>query len=230
MTALNELQPILVVEAATAQGSVALLAGAQPARVRRVTMGVGREDQLFPAIQELLADAQLTPAALGAVVCGAGPGSFTSLRIAASLAKGLAHGAGRPLYAVPSLVLAAAVLPPELPAGRYLLHADALRGERYVQGVRRHADGRVESDGPLSRVSVEALAAGSAPEQRVAVGQELAALPSVAALWPDAAACLRVAGAWRNAPVSLSDWEPDYGRLAEAQVKWEAAHGVALPT
>ena len=230
MTALNELQPILVVEAATAQGSVALLAGAQPARVRRVTMGVGREDQLFPAIQELLADAQLTPAALGAVVCGAGPGSFASLRIAASLAKGLAHGAGRPLYAVSSLVLAAAVLPPELPAGRYLLHADALRGERYVQGVRRHADGQVESDGPLSRVSVEALAAGSAPEQRVAVGPELATLPSVAALWPDAAACLRVAGAWRNAPVSLSDWEPDYGRLAEAQVKWEAAHGVALPT
>ena len=118
MTALSELQPILVVEAATAQGSVALLAGAHPPRVRRVTMGVGREDQLFPAIQELLAEAQLAPPALGAVVCGAGPGSFTSLRIAASLAKGLAHGAGRPLYAVSSLVLAAAVLPPELPAGR----------------------------------------------------------------------------------------------------------------
>jgi hypothetical protein len=29
-------------------------------------------------------------------------------------------------------------------------------------------------------------------------------------------------------PVELSSWEPDYGRLAEAQVKWEAAHGRAL--
>ena len=30
-------------------------------------------------------------------------------------------------------------------------------------------------------------------------------------------------------PVSLDHWEPAYGRLAEAQVKWEAAHGRALP-
>ena len=29
-------------------------------------------------------------------------------------------------------------------------------------------------------------------------------------------------------PVELASWEPDYGRLAEAQVKWEAAHGRAL--
>ena len=28
--------------------------------------------------------------------------------------------------------------------------------------------------------------------------------------------------------VSLDTWEPDYGRLAEAQVKWEAAHGRRL--
>jgi tRNA threonylcarbamoyladenosine biosynthesis protein TsaB len=26
----------------------------------------------------------------------------------------------------------------------------------------------------------------------------------------------------------LATWEPNYGRLAEAQVKWEAAHGRAL--
>jgi len=26
-------------------------------------------------------------------------------------------------------------------------------------------------------------------------------------------------------PVSLADWEPSYGRLAEAQAKWEAVHG-----
>jgi tRNA threonylcarbamoyladenosine biosynthesis protein TsaB len=30
-------------------------------------------------------------------------------------------------------------------------------------------------------------------------------------------------------PVDLASWEPDYGRLAEAQVRWEAEHGRALP-
>ena len=29
-------------------------------------------------------------------------------------------------------------------------------------------------------------------------------------------------------PVALDGWEPSYGRLAEAQVKWEAAHGRPL--
>ncbi|NUO63372.1 MAG: hypothetical protein HOQ34_07360, partial [Gemmatimonadaceae bacterium] len=30
------------------------------------------------------------------------------------------------------------------------------------------------------------------------------------------------------AETTLSSWEPSYGRLAEAQVRWEAAHGRAL--
>jgi len=30
--------------------------------------------------------------------------------------------------------------------------------------------------------------------------------------------------------VDVSAWEPAYGRLAEAQVRWEAAHGVPLPS
>jgi tRNA threonylcarbamoyladenosine biosynthesis protein TsaB len=32
-----------------------------------------------------------------------------------------------------------------------------------------------------------------------------------------------------DGPVNLAAWEPIYGRMAEAQVKWEAAHGRALP-
>jgi len=216
------------VEAATAQGSVALLGGGLASRVRVVTMGVGREDQLFPAMQSLLAEAGIAPSDLEAVVCGAGPGSFTSLRIAASLAKGLAHGTGCPLYAVSSLLLAAAALPDDTPAGRYLVHADALRGERYVQPVMRRADGRVELAGPLSRVATEGLLANSTPEERVAVGAELPDMPSRMALWPEAGQVMRAVGAWREAPVSLSDWEPEYGRIAEAQVKWEASHGISL--
>jgi tRNA threonylcarbamoyladenosine biosynthesis protein TsaB len=31
-----------------------------------------------------------------------------------------------------------------------------------------------------------------------------------------------------SGPVDLASWEPDYGRLAEAQVRWEAAHGRPL--
>jgi hypothetical protein len=33
----------------------------------------------------------------------------------------------------------------------------------------------------------------------------------------------------RDGPVDLASWEPDYGRVAEAQRRWEAAHGRAMP-
>ena len=47
---------------------------------------------------------------------------------------------------------------------------------------------------------------------------------------PHARGALVVAGAWDALPsLALDAWEPTYGRLAEAQVKWEAAHGRALP-
>jgi tRNA threonylcarbamoyladenosine biosynthesis protein TsaB len=32
-----------------------------------------------------------------------------------------------------------------------------------------------------------------------------------------------------DGPADIASWEPLYGRMAEAQVKWEAAHGRGLP-
>jgi tRNA threonylcarbamoyladenosine biosynthesis protein TsaB len=47
---------------------------------------------------------------------------------------------------------------------------------------------------------------------------------------PHAAALLGLIGVPGGAArvASLDAWEPGYGRLAEAQVRWEAAHGRAL--
>jgi tRNA threonylcarbamoyladenosine biosynthesis protein TsaB len=39
----------------------------------------------------------------------------------------------------------------------------------------------------------------------------------------------RLAPHWVASPAPLDQWEPGYGRLAEAQVQWEARHGVPLP-
>jgi hypothetical protein len=32
-----------------------------------------------------------------------------------------------------------------------------------------------------------------------------------------------------SGPVDIDTWEPAYGRLAEAQVRWEETHGRPLP-
>lgn len=58
---------------------------------------------LLPMVKSVLADAALGIADLDAIVLGNGPGSFIGLRIAASVAVGLAHGAQLDIAPVSSL-------------------------------------------------------------------------------------------------------------------------------
>jgi tRNA threonylcarbamoyladenosine biosynthesis protein TsaB len=203
----------LVLDAAD-DASVALLDGGTVLAVVRVVMRGVPEDRLTPAVQRLLSQAGGV-SQLARVVCGAGPGSFTSLRVAGGLAKGLCAGADLPLYAVGSLALA---VPLDAP-GRSLMTLDALRGEVYAAGYAW--DGRVlETLLPPTIIATEAVAA------------QAASLGAVARLArPDAAAAARLLPAVLAAgPVDRGRWEPTYGRLAEAQARGEAAHGRPLGT
>lgn len=62
---------------------------------------------LIPVIQDLMAQAQLRFGQLDAIVFGNGPGSFTGLRTACSVAQGLAFGAGIKVLAVGTLLAVA---------------------------------------------------------------------------------------------------------------------------
>jgi tRNA threonylcarbamoyl adenosine modification protein YeaZ len=59
--------------------------------------------ELLPRATSLLRANDVAFGDLTAVAVGTGPGSFTGLRVATALAKGLALGLGRPIVGVPSL-------------------------------------------------------------------------------------------------------------------------------
>ena len=215
----------LAIDASTYVGSVAVLDGNRVLADAEVAMRGRNEERLMPAVAETLRRSGLTLSNVGAIVCGGGPGSFTSLRIAASLAKGMALGADKPLFAVSSLALIVAgnVAHHAGAPTRYLAALDAMRDEYFVAAFEHRAGGLFATGDPRLVPKAEiALVAAAAQASVVGpdVGERWAPRARGVALLDDD---IRTQG-----PVNLADWEPTYGRLAEAQAKWEAAHG-ALP-
>jgi tRNA threonylcarbamoyladenosine biosynthesis protein TsaB len=215
----------LVLEASTYAGSAAVIDGAQLLAERDVAMRGREHEALMPAVAGVLADAGVGPGAVERVVCGAGPGSFTSLRIAGAIAKGIALAAVCPLVPISSLALVVASRQPFVP-GRYLAAIDALRGEHYVALYEIGAEGWLRALGPELRVPSPEVLERAAAHDAVAVGP---GREGAAHVDPRAAAAARLANLIDATPAAdLAAWEPAYGRLAEAQVKWEATHGRSL--
>lgn len=215
----------LVLEASTYAGSAAVIDRARVVAERAVAMRGREHEALMPAVAAVLAEAKVSPGAIERVVCGAGPGSFTSLRIAGAIAKGLALAAVCPLVPVSSLALVVASREPFAP-GRYLAAIDALRGEHYVGLFEVGVEGNLRALGPELRVSSAEVLERAAEHDAIAVGP---GREGAAHVDPRAAAAARLADLLDASPAAdLAGWEPAYGRLAEAQVKWEAAHGRSL--
>jgi tRNA threonylcarbamoyladenosine biosynthesis protein TsaB len=223
----------IALDGSTYQGSVAVLRDSQVVAERSLggeeagsgRREAGRGDALMPAIAECLKATGIKREEIARIVCGAGPGSFTSLRVAGSVAKGLAVGYAVDLYAVSSLVLTVTGTRPMLPAGEYLSVLDAMRGEYFAARVTLLSDRTVIQPGPTTLVGVEELMELAEREPLVRVvgpGQRLDFHPHARGVAPLLESMVG------RGPVDLASWEPTYGRLAEAQVRWEAAHGRPL--
>lgn len=173
---------LLALEVATEACSVALLDG-ERLLVRHEELGRGHAERVLPMVEELLREAGLELAALDAVAFGRGPGGFTGVRLATSVAQGLAFGAGLPVVPVSTLrAVAQAALELEPAAGFALACNDARMQEVYWAGFRRAANGLAE---PVTeeRVGPPGTVRFEWPEGAgcVAAGRGFAAFPGLAA-------------------------------------------------
>ena len=95
---------------------------------------------LMPMIREVIEEAGVSLTDLDSIVLGNGPGSFIGLRIAASVAQGLAHGAGLKIVPVSSLAAVAAEVFATTDAEHVAVSQDAHMSEVYL-GLFERGDG-----------------------------------------------------------------------------------------
>ncbi|MDR1416408.1 MAG: tRNA (adenosine(37)-N6)-threonylcarbamoyltransferase complex dimerization subunit type 1 TsaB [Prevotellaceae bacterium] len=107
---------LLCIESSAEVCSVALARNGETLVLKESALERDHAKLLAPFIASALGEAGIAPQQLDAVAVSKGPGSYTSLRIGTSVAKGLCYGAGKPLVAVGSLhaLAALAVTKPEL--------------------------------------------------------------------------------------------------------------------
>ena len=184
----------------------------------------GRTNDLLVTIDRLCREAGVAPAGLDAIAIGAGPGSFTGLRIGMATAKGIAFAAQRPLWAVSSL---AALAFDAAKRGVIVSVLDARKGEVYAAcfdgDARPLSEERVMAPGALADF-VGGVAGDQLPSY---VGDAITSYPDVLASladgWivttPSGVAVARLALAGARVDVTTGG-VPTYIRPSEAEVKY----------
>ena len=125
---------ILCIETSTTCCSAAICQDGVAVAIRENLSGANHASELPLFVEQLLAQAQANAWTLDAVALSQGPGSYTGLRIGASLAKGLCYGLNIPLIPVDTLqILCAAALAQQFPQDAVLCPMlDARRMEVYT--------------------------------------------------------------------------------------------------
>jgi len=110
-----------------------------------VMAGQQHSELLLPMLQAMLAEAGITLKQIDGIAFGAGPGSFTGLRIACGVAQGLAFAQDLPVVGVITLEAIAQ----QIDAPRVLAALDARMGEIYFAAYEKTETGWLPIHVPL---------------------------------------------------------------------------------
>lgn len=135
---------ILALDTATLTASAAVVGADGTLLAAAAGDPAEHSDRVLALCAAVLEAAGLAAKDLDAIACGAGPGSFTGLRIGVATGKGLAYALGKPLWLASSLAAMAWGLVDAVADGALVVPVlDARRGEIYAGFYRRHGAGLV---------------------------------------------------------------------------------------
>jgi len=220
----------LAIETSTRDGSVALGCGDELLDA----VALGRQQRhvvaLMPALDDRMREHGVEPRQLGALFISIGPGSFTGLRIAVTIAKMLARACGSKIVAVPTLDVVAANVPADHEHLAVCLNA---KGGRCFTGLYQRDGEQWRSAGEAALLT-PAQVADAAPRPLAMVGDEAVgqldwpaevdvldpalSVPEAKQVWRLGRA-LAAAGRFVD-PYALT---PLYVRLPDAEEKWQEA-------
>jgi len=219
---------VLALEFSSGQRSVAVVrrrAGDASFVVSEVVeTGAGGTTRAFAMIQSALHEAQLEREQIEVLAVGLGPGSYTGIRVALSIAQGWQLAGGVKLLGLSSVECVAAQAQAEKISGRVNVVIDAQRNEFYLAAYEISADGwrEIEPLRILTRVEVESRAGA----KEILIGPEVTRwFPNGRMVCPRAAVLGQLALS-RSDFVSGDKLEPIYLRetnFVKAPPSWRTA-------
>lgn len=216
---------LLAVDTSTAACSVALLDSQREVSRYEETVR-GHTELVLPMIHDVLREAGIDGQALDAVAFGAGPGSFTGVRIGVSVVQGLAIAWDMPVIAVSSLAGVAQNVLGSHPAASVLVVQDARMGEVYAGGYRLR-------DGIATAVVADSVIAPSELPQDshwLLAGDAWERLPELAARCADRAVLAKWPAARDLLPIAAARFSDGYTTPAgQAEVLY-LRNAVARPS
>jgi tRNA threonylcarbamoyladenosine biosynthesis protein TsaB len=149
---------------------------------REVELARGHAERILPMIDELLGEARIGLRAVDAIAFGRGPGSFTGVRLAASIAQGLAFGADLGVVAISDLAALSQRVFDEGDVTRALVCNDARMQEVYWGCFERGSDGLAVAHGAERVGPPAAVRLPSGWTEAAGLGRGFAAYPALATL------------------------------------------------
>lgn len=159
---------ILALDTSSSACSIAIAMG-DKVYSHHIVSPMQQAQTILPILDELLNSIDAKLADIEVIAFGAGPGSFTGIRIAASVAQGLGYALNIPLVSVSSLALLAQAAFYDKGWQKLLVGVDARLEEVYWASYEVNQEGVVQLMGKESALAPERLTAKS-PEEYYGVG------------------------------------------------------------